>query len=153
MTKVKLGQFATSGFVPPKILEIPNAIITAVGEGYGMVKYSFTETVTGSAQNTHFSVSKAHRMVRGEFQQVVTSTGLADTTGLNLSFQRVNLTESAGSSGRASVILQATSGSVAKDSVVFTFSTGWEQDVCVYNIAWTGQNNDTLTCDLYIQYL
>lgn len=151
LVAVKLGKYASATSTPPSIPEIPAAI--AVSLGNGLVRYTFTNAVTGSAQNTLMTIIKSHRFVRAEFQQVVSATGAADTTGINIKIQRLNIIQAAGSSGRASTTLLATNGSVATDSVILVGGIGWEATNGTYNIAWTGQNNDTLTFDIYIQFL
>jgi hypothetical protein len=121
--------------------------------GLGLIRYTITQAVTGSAQNIILSVPHTHILLRTEFQQLVTATGVVDTTGINLKVQRRNRIASPGSSGLPFLTLASTNGSTANDSVVFDFSDDdWVSDTTDYNFAFTGQNNDTLTIDIYMRY-
>ena len=121
---------------------------TATSIGNGIVRYTASTPCTGSSQSNTIVISKPHRIVRIEFQQLVTSTLAPDTTGIVISIGRVNKIVNSSSS----VTLLALPNT-ATDSVVLQLGQGWESDSGQYNLTWTGQNNDTLTQDYYVQYL
>lgn len=141
---------------PSKTFPIPitvgNSTFLGTVLGNGVVRYTLSIAVTGSAQNLLCFVSKPHRLVRLEYQQVVTATGSLDATGLACEIQRRNDIQAVGSAGTANVTL-AEVPNTADDTFIFVFGESWEADRSYYNFAFTGQNLDTLTIDLYIQYL
>lgn len=140
----QLLQDAPSQAIPPPITPSANL---SVGLGSGFVRYTFTNASTGAAQALNITVPKAHKFRRLEVQQVVTSTGLADATGLNLILARRNKI-----TGGDQVTLFSTNGSQAVDSVVFVGGDNWISDGVTYQVKWTGQNNDTLSIDLYLDF-
>lgn len=150
LDRLKL-QNASSKTLPFSI-SIGNSIFTPTALGNGVVRYTLSIAVTGSAQNLQCAVPKPHRLVRLEYQQVVTATGSLDATGLACEIQRQNQIQAAGSAGVANVTL-AEVPNTADDTIIFVFGEGWEADRTIYNFAFTGQNLDTLTIDLYLQYL
>lgn len=114
---------------------------------WGIVRYTTTNSVTGSAQTLNMVIPKPHKLLRIEYQQIVTSTGAPDTTGLAVKFSRLN-----GIQGTGAVAL-LNQANVAQSDIVFLFGEPWQADSSTYQHIWTGQNNDTLTIDVYVIYL
>jgi hypothetical protein len=120
--------------------------------GFGIVKYTahvLAFAMTGSAQTLYFSIPRAHQLLQLRCSQFVTATGAADTTGLTLNLQKNDYYLNVGN------IMAATNGVAAASTVVFDFNSGigYSADAQQYRIGVTGQNNDELTVEFYVQYL
>lgn len=152
-------QINVDKYYQAKPSEIPPLVTTGTGNTAlssqalpnGLVYYRTNSAQTGSATNQPLYVPRPHRLVRIEFEQIVTSSGALDATGINIVLKREDPTMTTPASSQIS--LMSTNGTQAVDSVVFVFGTGWESDTAKYIITATGQNNDTLYSRIYIQYL
>lgn len=149
-------QAAPSEIPPPIASGTP--VFTAVALPNGFVRYHTTNTCTGSAQTLNMNVTRPHRIIRAEYAQYVTSSGAADATGLNVNFARYNLIGA--NDGTGFVSLANTNGNQAVSNVVFSFAGAGYEDIGsiqsvgqIYQHRWTGQNNDTITIEVVVQYL
>lgn len=136
--------------VPPLVIN-GLAVGTSLGRGY--VKYgSSNVAVTGAAQSLRFQISRPHRILRVEFTQIVTSSGADDATGINITFNRFWTDLNAAKPNTSNNAIFSTNGNQAVSSVNFVGGIGYEFDQASYLINFTGQNNDTLIINLYVEF-
>lgn len=139
---------ATAQAIPPVI---SGYIGTYLGFGickYQLIKSTSAFAMTGSAQTFYFTINQSHRFLRFQATQSVISTGVNDTTGINLTLQKTDYYL-----GGQGDIQASTNGNQAVATVIFDFGASWENPASTYIIGATGQNNDQLTVEFYIQYL
>lgn len=148
---------ASPSEIPPQAPSGSTTPFTVTALPNGFARYHTTNTSTGSAQTLNMNILRPHRIIRVEYAQYITSSGAADATGLNANFARYNLIATK-NDGTGIVSLANTNGSQAVSSVVFSFE-GYEdigagQSVGqTYQHRWTGQNNDTITIEVIVQYM
>lgn len=139
------------GSTPPPavITQGDGSLWTPSNIGNGIVMYQKGVAMTGSAQTFIFQIPRGHRLLRMENVQVVTSTTVPDTTGINLILQRGDSAVSTG------INLFSTNGNQLVGSVVFVGGDldSWAAALTNYHVVVTGQNNDTLHMRIYVRYI
>lgn len=123
--------------------------------GLGIIHYWTNIDTTGSAQTTAMPpIARPHYLLRVEYQQLVKSSGAADATGIAVALKKLNRIFSSGTVNPNAFLTIYNQANTANDTVIFATVGGLAQGQnTLYQHAFTGQNNDTLTMDIYIQLI